>query len=320
MIAVRAERGLTLIELLIAMTIGIIITGTIAQALALSSAHFRRSQALAQMQEQADVALQFLAEDIRHAGHWGLAGDAALVAGRSISGDDNPLTLQQPARCSAQFALNLAHPVEVAADTARWACGLAPDTGNDSLVVRYASTDTVAAQPHRLQVIASPNASRVIDNGDYPLTGPPLTELLNLHVRGYYIAPRSSLFPEQPVLRRLTLSALSTRPTFIDEEISAGVERLVLRAAVDSTGDGFADLTLSANDPRLAQFDANGAPLMPVLGIHVTMVNRSADTHWRTPAPQQLSLAGRAWMAPADGRLRFVSEQFIPVHNAMRAL
>ena len=270
MIAVRAERGLTLIELLIAMTIGIIITGTIAQALALSSAHFRRSQALAQMQEQADVALQFLAEDIRHAGHWGLAGDAALVAGRSISGDDNPLTLQQPARCSAQFALNLAHPVEVAADTARWACGLAPDTGNDSLVVRY--------------------------------------------------APRSSRFPEQPVLRRLTLSALSTRPTFIDEEISAGVERLVLRAAVDSTGDGFADLTLSANDPRLAQFDANGAPLMPVLGIHVTMVNRSADTHWRTPAPQQLSLAGRAWMAPADGRLRFVSEQFIPVHNAMRAL
>lgn len=306
------QRGVTLIELLITMSIGIIIIGTIAQALALTSASYLKAESLVAMQEQADVAIGFLTEDIRHAGHWGLSGSARKIGGRSSVGDENPLSLQLPQRCSASFVLDLAHGVEPRPDTDSWQCNLSSATGSDAIAIRHASPDHVVSQPNRLQVLSGPQPV-ITDDGRDPTAANTPSERMNLNVRGYYIAAQSSLFPDQPVLRRLTLTALSTRPHFIDEEIAAGIERMRLAVDVDTNDDGFADETMAANDARIAQRDSDNVPVNTVLGVHVWLVVRSAESLWPQTNAQQLNVGSQQWTAPNDGRLRFVSQQYIAI-------
>lgn len=298
------------------MSIGIIIIGTIAQALALTSSSYHKAEALVAMQEQTDVAIRFLTDDIRHAGHWGLSGSSRAILGRSTTADDNPLSLQLPQRCAPRFVLDLAQSVDPQPDPQSWRCNLNSAAGSDAIAIRHGSVQGVLGQARRLQIWSGPEGRITDDGSEARATNTP-SERMNLNVRGYYIADQSSLFPDQPVLRRLTLTALSTRPHFIDEEIAIGVEVMKVAVDVDTDNDGFSDQTLTAGDPLLAQRDVDGMPVAIVLGVHVWLVVRSEQTHWRQTQPQPISLGDSEWTAPNDGRLRFSSEHYIGVANRM---
>jgi type IV pilus assembly protein PilW len=65
------QRGLTLVELMVAITVGLILTAGIIQIFINSKQTYRVEQSLSRLQESGRMALDFIANDIRMAGYWG---------------------------------------------------------------------------------------------------------------------------------------------------------------------------------------------------------------------------------------------------------
>lgn len=89
-------RGLTLIELMIAIVIGAILILGVVQVFASSRAAYQLSQGLARVQENGRFAMDYLQRDIRMAGHFGCVNDQAMMR-------------QNPPALSTTFAVG-AHP------------------------------------------------------------------------------------------------------------------------------------------------------------------------------------------------------------------
>ncbi|MEM8547507.1 MAG: PilW family protein [Pseudomonadota bacterium] len=311
----RTYRGFTLIEVLIGISLGALITAALAQVLALASRDYRRADVIMTLHEQAEVALRFLRQDLRLAGYWGLAGAAVRIRGRSQAGAPNPLTLAQPRRCSPELTFDLAAFVSVANSPDSWACAQPAVTDSDVLVTRFAQPDPAVATPGRLQIHAGSVDAQLLDDGQLVHNTQPAT-LHNLQVMAYYVARESALFSALPVLRRLTLSATTNGPVFIDEEVAPGVELMQLAVAVDTTADGAADTWLHAGDPNLAARNAAYRPVATPLAVKVWLVMRSTDAHWPDAPPAHYRIGDLDYRAPADGHLRIVVEQTVALRNA----
>ncbi len=65
------QRGLTLVELLIAMTLGLIVIGALVGIFVTSGQSYRQNEAIAALQDNARFALDSLGRDLAMAGYWG---------------------------------------------------------------------------------------------------------------------------------------------------------------------------------------------------------------------------------------------------------
>ncbi|WP_164504304.1 PilW family protein [Nitrosomonas sp. HPC101] len=75
----RNQQGLTLVEMMVAMTIGLVLLGGMVTVLSSSQNTYRVNEALARMQENARYAFQLLSRDVRMAGYQGCMGDGIAV-------------------------------------------------------------------------------------------------------------------------------------------------------------------------------------------------------------------------------------------------
>lgn len=86
-----AQVGLSLIELMIALTIGLILIAGVIQIFSASRAAYQLSQGIARNQENARFSMDFLQRDIRMAGHAGCVNDQSLLStdstGKIIGGN-----------------------------------------------------------------------------------------------------------------------------------------------------------------------------------------------------------------------------------------
>ncbi|MEQ8250136.1 MAG: PilW family protein [Gammaproteobacteria bacterium] len=82
----RAQHGLSLVELMVAMTLGLIIMGSALQAFTANKQSFRFSQALSRMQEDGRFAMQAIARDIRMAGYVGCSSRRQVAVNNVANG------------------------------------------------------------------------------------------------------------------------------------------------------------------------------------------------------------------------------------------
>ncbi|SCX25116.1 type IV pilus assembly protein PilW [Nitrosomonas eutropha] len=75
----RSQHGLTLVEMMVAMTIGLVLLGGVITVLTASQQTCRVNEAMARMQENARYAFQLLSRDIRMAGYRGCVGDVVAI-------------------------------------------------------------------------------------------------------------------------------------------------------------------------------------------------------------------------------------------------
>ncbi|HYQ24208.1 PilW family protein [Stenotrophomonas sp.] len=80
-----ATRGLSLIELMISMVIGLIIMLAVVQVFAASREAYRLSEGLARVQENSRFAMDTLQREIRMAGHFGCVNDQAQTSATRVS-------------------------------------------------------------------------------------------------------------------------------------------------------------------------------------------------------------------------------------------
>lgn len=89
----KAQQGFSLIELMIALTLGLIITGVVVQIFSSSRSTYDLEEGLAEVQEQGRFAMEFLAKDIRQAGNFGCAKLDRVAINSIVNNPVGPMNL-----------------------------------------------------------------------------------------------------------------------------------------------------------------------------------------------------------------------------------
>lgn len=224
----RRFAGVTLIELLVAMGIGL------ALCLVMATLHARvihlagRAAAAADAQDTLRIALATLEYELAHAGYWGLVPDAARITGRR--GDAVPLAVTVTGDCGAGWAIDLDQPLVAWSGGWPLACGPFAGTApvGAGLVLRRVATRARTPDAGVLQVYGDPWGGRLVAAGDPAAPGESVHDLV---ARAYYVSPRSTADPARPSLRRKTLQR---GPRVFDEEIVVGIARMDIALGVDT--------------------------------------------------------------------------------------
>lgn len=82
----KSQRGLTLIELMIAIVLGLFLTAGLIQLFVNSNQSYRVQENLSRLQENGRFAMEFMSRDLRSAGYWGCIKDPTII--KNISSPD----------------------------------------------------------------------------------------------------------------------------------------------------------------------------------------------------------------------------------------
>ena len=267
------QLGMTLIELTVAMAIGLFLIGGALYVYSQSKNSYRAGDSLARLQESARFALDTLEPDIRLARYWGLNSEPARItvpAGIAVTCNGAP----------AFDPLDLADVVTVRDDTYNLNCASfkdAPRAGSDVLILRHAEPWRAGIQPapdpQRLQVQTTLAQGTLFSDGVLPLTLPVGTgaSINNVAINIYYVSNQSSFDRELPSLRRLVLTpGLNLR--LEDQEVIPGVENLQVQLGIDTDGDGDVDRYVDGNHPLVTPGAPDFAPNGRVVAVRLWML------------------------------------------------
>jgi prepilin-type N-terminal cleavage/methylation domain-containing protein len=216
-------RGFTLVEMMVAMAVGVLTVIAALQMLATGRDAYRVNERIARLQEQARTAFAVIEPDIEMAGFYGFtqasetirlirSGDTSVVVAPAaalrqfpaLSGGGLPPAVgglpSGAHACGVNFAVDVSMPVQGSYNA--FALGRSPSScgayqgraqvGADTLTARRVSTQTTLAEANRLQVYAARETSRsaqfLFFDGRAPGPINDDHEIHDLIVRTYYVA------------------------------------------------------------------------------------------------------------------------------------
>lgn len=283
----RRARGFNLLELLIALAVGLVLVAAFLVVLQRSRRDFTAAESLSSVQDTARHALAVLESDIEHAGFYGFhtAGTVRLVRGGSTLAEGDALWQPHVAGtagvpglpsgahdCGANFAVDVQRTVQGsdnafelgrgARDCAPTASAGGATASGDTLTLRHASLATAAPHAGRLQVYSAARSSTapllLFADGRAPGPVDDEHEIRDLETRSYYIANDSVGREGWPALRVKSLTESRGAVQFRDEEVMPGVEDLQVEfGVVQVEGDVPVVRFVSADSPR-AEAGADG--------------------------------------------------------------
>lgn len=265
----RSQTGLSMIELLVALTIGsFLIIGAVTLQ-SQTRRTFDVNEQQARVQENARYVIAVIEPELQLAGVFGYSQDpnavswdnaGALTAASDLRLDSAaapgaPSGLQD---CGNNFALDVLGTVTAvngAATEEAFALDCDAEGGGqlpatDLLVLRHTAPTVVDPDSSKLQVYSerlAAHANTIMFVGD--VAPGPIEEdeatVRDMVVQAYYISKDSEGRPGVPALRMKMLSTVSGNPGFIDQEVLRGVEDIQVQFGIDPgddlDGDGTPD-------------------------------------------------------------------------------
>ena len=292
----RRQTGLTLVELMVALAIGSFLVIGAVQIYNQSRQAFVVNESIARVQETAQFAMDTIEADLRMASNWGRNSRGLAVEGRSLIGDANPTGLTEPlgtdGSCGADWAFNLALPIDGSDNNYALACGAngGAQANSDVVTIRRVSVQAVPPEAGRLQIqstriqgelfetVAVPASFLPIIN--HPITGAPSSATHNLMVNSYYVSPTSDLIPGVPTLRRKSLAMVGGAPVIIDQEVAPGVENIQMQLGIDVDEDNTVDRYVQPGDDIYNPNAAGYVPGARVMTARVWLVVRGVTTEF----------------------------------------
>jgi type IV pilus assembly protein PilW len=262
---------MTLVELSVAMAIGLFLIGGALYVYSQSKNSYRAGDSLARLQESARFALDTLEPDIRLARYWGLNAEPARInvpASIVVTCDG----------IDATWALDLAAAVETRDDGYDLDCPTfndAPRAGSDVLILRHAEPWRAGIEPapddQRLQVQSTLAQGGLFNDGVEPLILPVgiAASTNNVAINVYYVSNESSFDASLPSLRRLVLGPDGE---FDDQEVIPGVENLQVQLGVDTDRDGDVDRYVDGDHPLVTPGAAGFDPDGQVIAVRLWML------------------------------------------------
>ena len=275
----KQQAGVTLVELMVALSIGSFLMIGAVQVYNQSRQAFVINESIARVQETAQFAMDTIEADIRMASNWGRHSRGSSVVGRSVTGDANPLTLAVPAGCGAAWALDVSRPVQGNNNNFALACGPVggAQVNSDTVTTRRATVavSSLPLQAGRLYVQTTRIQGELFTDGTVPSAFDPVaSETHALLVNTYYVAASSTLIPGVPTLRRKMLGFAGGVPTIVDQEVAPGVENMQLQFGVDVDQDNTVDRYVNPGDAILDPLAVGFIPGARVLTARIWLVVR----------------------------------------------
>ena len=293
------QRGVTLVELMIALAIGLLVTVAMLKVYVDASRMYRFNEGLARVQENGRFALEFIRRDARVAGFWGCYSDAALTNGVSATSDAYINVGAGHITGTSDDGLNSSDSI-----TFRSA------TGSGALVTSGMSGSGGTITVDSASALATGTAALISDceNGDlFQITGISETALTHAAGTGANISPnlnkayaagarvyeaRQATFcigqgadAAQPALRRLVNPEPGQTCASNGDELLEGVEnmQIVYGEDTDADGDG-ANGDGTAN--RYVAFGASGLDIDRIVSVRISVLVRSINNNLTTePSP-----------------------------------
>lgn len=309
-------RGFSIIELLVALTIGSVLISGAVYVYSQSSNSYRTNDTVARLQENARYALDVMEPDVRMSSYWGFVNDPELVNGRATTADPTAAVAAGVAAnaCGNNFSVNLYKTIEgsnesypFGATCAVQPAGAVVQPNTDTLTVRRVSV-TPAAAPvaTRLQLWSTRTTARLFSDGITPGALAPVGQIADMIVNTYYVSTRSDNRPTIPSLRR---KQLINGPAFGDQEVVTNVEDLQVQLGIDPTG-------LSGVATRYVNPNAVIPPAAQVVSVRVWVLVRSdaPEVGFRDGLTYRY---GSRVYTPNDGFRRVLFSRTIQLRNAM---
>jgi type IV pilus assembly protein PilW len=311
----RTARGLSLIELMVALTIGALLLAGAVSVYVQSRNTYRTNDVASRMQEVGRYALDVISPDVRLAGFWGLTNrpDSFSSAAGAVDKD-----------CAGNFAVNVAQPIDGrdAEDTGGKGYDLAgcPIANGfqkvnwaDVLIVRRGTSQATALENGRVQIQTNREMAGLFSDGVRPagFGAGDQSETHNLRVGVYYVAEGATINGlRQFTLRRQTLVGGAAGPAMQDEEIIPGVQDLQVQFGLDVNGDGTVERYVNPQDAIPA-----GARISTVQ-LWLLVVSEEREGGFTDARKYTYANADQAGDEFHDSRRRVLLSKTIQVRNA----
>ena len=319
----RKQKGMSLVELMIAMLLGLFLTGGILQIFASSRMTYKVHEATSRMQETGRMALEMLARDIRMADFWGCAGDldnvvnnldtagagfvdytAGGVVGTDGGSGPDSLVLR------GGFDLGLA--VEPPYGPQASANIKVPSNSLSQGDIVFAS-DCTAGDIFQI-TNANPDSGVLVHNtgatvspGNYNVSNPGCPGT-NAHCLSKVYGGDTKIMLPQEITYNVGIGAEGQPALFRNgEEYLDGIEDLQLLYGEDTSGSGVAAYYVPANQVT---------DMENVISIRLAVVARSYDDNLTGGIKQNYTVLGDNRTA-ADNRLRQVYTTTVTVRNRL---
>jgi type IV pilus assembly protein PilW len=247
----RYVAGVTLVELMIALVIGMLLTVGAASVYLQSRSSYKVNDAAARLQETVRYALDIIEPDVRLAGYWGFVSDPLTIVGRAApAAAATTIDSATTSNCGTNWTANVDQVAGGLDGTTSGGSGYnlsCTATGSavawaDLLIVRHASPGTATLTNNRIQIQSSRVGGTLFSNGTMPAgyAASPISETHDLVVNAYYVsrvAGSPSTFP----LWELRRKALIAGPAIQDEVVIPGIQDLQLQFGVDTDSDSRTD-------------------------------------------------------------------------------
>jgi type IV pilus assembly protein PilW len=256
----RVQRGVSLIELMVAMTIGLIMIAGAVTVFSKTREVYSSMEATARLQETARYAMSVIESDVRMANYWGLISRPDLFTNNATSSAPFNPSVSNNCGADSTYVTDTGTYLTGTNNAYSLTCGAYGSgavTGSDVLISRRVSATRIAqsaagvSKYQNYLLVESSRTAAEIFKGDASGTipaayaqsdtsgEPPRADTRQLMVNAYYLSNDSSVATGFPSLRRKTLIK---GPAIQDDEIAPGVEDFQVQIGVDTTGDRNADV------------------------------------------------------------------------------
>jgi type IV pilus assembly protein PilW len=310
--ALNDQRGINLIEIMVAMTIGLFLVLGATTLYINSKKTTDIDDAAARLQETARYAMSIIESDVRMASYWGLNSDSSSFGNKNTCLDgsttrtncsnDSPNKVEKYIESYNQSSLSCSNLICTATSISN--NSIPP---SDSLIIRRTSTQISTIDPNTTKAVVCSTRSNLSLFRSNAISCPasPNGEVHDLMTNGYYIKNNASGIPS---LYRQTLSA---GPSFIDTEIIPGIEDMQIELGWDN-GTGPTDTVGAVRYIAPNNLPSGGR----IVSVRIWLLVRSDSQDATFTDDRSYTYASTSNFQPNDHFKRILVSKTIFIRNA----
>ena len=315
-----AQRGFTVVELMIALTLSMILSVAIVTVFTDNSYSFKQDENLSRMQDDARHALREIAFDIRMAGHYAdlhlpasVAADGALAIGTDCgpTGEANWMYRTVEAGTGNSMSLMAIDNATNAAVTSAHSCFLTDEIleGTDVVAVKRVAGGNTAVPQGGNVYLKTNGVVGYLYNGPTPAAAPFTVSAPSAdwayrpsiyYIRQFAFTPGDNI----PTLCRKSLRGVG--PAMTTECIATGIENLQVEYGIDTSSDGHPNVYIS--NPNLTQ-------LQDVVSARIFILARTTEIDTRYQNNKTYSISNSPDLVPGDSFHRRVFSTSVSIQN-----
>ena len=237
------QRGVTLIELMVAVTLGLLISAGVGSLFVQGSRSHTQDDRYLRMIEHGRFAIGTIAEDLRMISFWGEMLDPAGISTALVAGEDCSMGLfdgATPVLTNNPQSVPAVTQFDVTANTCPALTGTVRANTNQLAIKHTSGTSITAGHTDNTVYVRTNGSAGEFIQFVAGTTAAPTGNFSDWLYRPalYYIRDDAA---GMPYLCRLQINALALGATTVDECIAEGVEQFYVQFGIDSDTDGFAN-------------------------------------------------------------------------------